>query len=576
MIPNAIRPLPDELMYSMVARAYWLTPHGSLRRVAENYYNGPTGLLVKDLTPRLGDLHQITGVATDPLDFIKNSTLLRLYIPFLLPRNLARIEKQLLSGTTENVHILAGIQNCPVQSAEWLRYCPCCAAEERAKWGEAYWHRLFQVAGVMVCPGHKVFLKSSEVPMRAGADRSSHPVAAEEAIPEEPPVSLDLSNPDHQTLLRIALSAEELLRHDFRADGFDKLRERYHALASERGYLTLGHRIRFSRLLADFQARYSPALLVMLASEVNKDLTNTWVARMFHQSDHGHPPLRHLLLMDFFETTPLRFAETKAPVGMLGIGPWPCKNPVCPATGQNTICAAKYVYDAKKKRQVGILTCPVCGQIARRSIINGLLCDVVSTRGPIWEQALATLWGNTSLSLCEISKRLAATRDALIGHALRRGLPLPREGKGGPSGTNLKRFIKKPMPSLQELTEKHHAIWLDMQKLFPKELISDLRQRAGASYLFLLKNDAAWFRKNSPKSGATLGRTGKKVDWADRDRQWALLIEAAFNKILNAGASFKQITRGSLIRHVGTPTTIKKNLERLPLTKQACAFGKSA
>lgn len=44
-----------------------------------------------------------------------------------------------------------------------LKYCPLCAAEDRGRYGEAYWHRKHQIRGMAVCVRHKCQLRNSRI-----------------------------------------------------------------------------------------------------------------------------------------------------------------------------------------------------------------------------------------------------------------------------------------------------------------------------------------------------------------------------------------------------------------------------
>jgi len=41
-----------------------------------------------------------------------------------------------------------------VSAGQYLRYCLACAREDFRKHGEAYWHRIPQLPGVVYCPKH--------------------------------------------------------------------------------------------------------------------------------------------------------------------------------------------------------------------------------------------------------------------------------------------------------------------------------------------------------------------------------------------------------------------------------------
>ena len=51
------------------------------------------------------------------------------------------------------------------RTERFLRFCPVCAEKDREKFGETYWHRSHQMAGVNICPFHKCRLVNSSITM---------------------------------------------------------------------------------------------------------------------------------------------------------------------------------------------------------------------------------------------------------------------------------------------------------------------------------------------------------------------------------------------------------------------------
>jgi hypothetical protein len=568
-IPNLITPFQDELTYSIIARVRWLMRFGSVENVAEHFFGGKVGIKVKDLTPRLGDLHRIEGEDADPLAFIRKHTLLPIYAPFLAPKSLSAMESRLKSGTATGVHARAGVQNSLGGRPEYLRFCPCCATEERAKMGEAYWHRLHQVSGVLVCPVHKVFLQESDVKMSSQLQDSKRLFAAEDVIQSLPPVAIDLASLDHQTLLRLAQSAEDLLSNSYGGDGFDRLRQRYRSLASENGYLTIGGRILTRKLLEDFYTRFHHSLLESLSPALAASC-EYWVPRMFLNATNVQPPLRHMLLMDFFRITPQRFFKLSGViVGILGSGPWRCSNPLCPKAGRKVIREIRYARSSKTKRIVGILICPTCGQRIRRSLIDGREHETVLNQGPLWERELGKLWEDRSLSLAAISAQLKSDPDTVLMYAAKQGLWFSPKIRAYFSGRNKAKFNFKRGLRFQRRMKKHRATWLEQRKKYPDKTISELRLRANTCYRFLSLHDRAWLRKNSPAARQRQYPGGRRVDWKKRDRQFAASIKQAKNQMMRAQTVPERIRRRALLAQAGDPNGIRCNWKRLPLTHLA-------
>jgi hypothetical protein len=67
---------------------------------------------------------------------------------------------------------------------KYLRWCPDCAAEDRARanCGEAFWHRVHQISGVWQCEKHGIDLVDSEIPRFASG---IFDLPADVVIPED-------------------------------------------------------------------------------------------------------------------------------------------------------------------------------------------------------------------------------------------------------------------------------------------------------------------------------------------------------------------------------------------------------
>src|SRR5205085_12524950 len=100
----------------------------------------------------------------------------------------------------------------PIYRAKYLRFCPLCFVEDLQKYGEAYWHRLHQAFGVLVCPVHAVALNDSIAPI-FGNNWLEQSLATEENCPlsrEQIPYSFEI----FKKLLRLAQDIEWLMSRD--------------------------------------------------------------------------------------------------------------------------------------------------------------------------------------------------------------------------------------------------------------------------------------------------------------------------------------------------------------------------
>src|SRR5712692_7659464 len=108
-----------------------------------------------------------------------------------------------------------------------LRYCPACAAGERSRFGECYWHRLHQVPGALLCAEHDLLLEY--VPLRFGPDVKMFAFHSAESRFDGSAASGRCLPPEHSwapTLRRLVADSAWLLNQDVRPVENEQLRQR--------------------------------------------------------------------------------------------------------------------------------------------------------------------------------------------------------------------------------------------------------------------------------------------------------------------------------------------------------------
>jgi hypothetical protein len=312
MIPNVPKPFPDELLHSILARYYWIVRAPSFARIARRLFGTHRGIMHIDFPKRLGLFHSQLPIADchDPLDVVHNHTMLPLYSHFLAPERVTILQNALVDAKAYGTKLRSGSLSHKMPPARYLRYCPRCAEEERLRSGEAYWHRLHQVAGVQVCPFHRVFLQESIVP-RSFAHVSEQFVAAEDIIQPMHLRQIDENNPDHLVLLRLATNSAWLLLNPSRGNDADSLTSRYTHYLVKAGYCGSKSQIRRSKIKSAIERRYSASLLNTLHCNLSYSTSSTWLGTVVKSQRHVTDPMRHLLLMDFLALTPEQFFATR-------------------------------------------------------------------------------------------------------------------------------------------------------------------------------------------------------------------------------------------------------------------------
>lgn len=196
MITYFPKPYPDELLYSLFARYYAKTGYLAYIYAAEDLYvnrnTRPDAEFLNELTD---EVKNILTRSVSMEDLIQMHTMFPYYGRFL---KYERRQKAFdaLASTKGNYHYLLAIPN---RGIGLLRYCPMCAAEDRNKYGETYWHRMHQMQGVDICPEHLCKLVNSNVTTRSR--QSPNLITAEE---------VDLTN---EILLSVNIIEEKTARY---------------------------------------------------------------------------------------------------------------------------------------------------------------------------------------------------------------------------------------------------------------------------------------------------------------------------------------------------------------------------
>ncbi|CAM5791593.1 TnsD family Tn7-like transposition protein [Rhizobacter fulvus] len=179
------KPLPDELLYSALARATYRYGFWSPKRLLDILYGRRTVVAVPDLPSNLASLARATGSEWQlgVEEMAVRHTLFGYYTHFCS----ARQRKQVLAAMASdggNLQVRLGICAGSARAPKRFHFCPRCHAADVARSGEAYWHRAHHLPGVVVCHLHGDPLVESDVPFRPPG-RHAYLAA---------PVEADLSN----------------------------------------------------------------------------------------------------------------------------------------------------------------------------------------------------------------------------------------------------------------------------------------------------------------------------------------------------------------------------------------------
>lgn len=174
---------PDELFYSYLCRCYVRSGFLSYRDMADYLYPR------KNIKPDIRFINPLNDIVRKTIGAIKPFSAIsreHTMFPILRFEDQSVIENtySLLSSVMDVNGTIKRIHN----GNAVLRYCPCCAQEDRKLYGETYWHRVHQIDRLTICSKHRCYLVDTHIPLSKQATPGFYP--AEIIIPDE--VSLTL------------------------------------------------------------------------------------------------------------------------------------------------------------------------------------------------------------------------------------------------------------------------------------------------------------------------------------------------------------------------------------------------
>ena len=173
---------PDELLYSLFTRYFVKSGYMGYASAAEDLFANKITHPDIEFINRLSD--EVIGHLQKQMpleELIEKHTMFPYYARFLRKERRQQALSMMIR-MDERYHNLIYMNKCK-HIPRYLRYCPHCAAYDRKIYGEAYWHRSHQLAGVDICRVHTCYIVDSAVEI--SSKTSPYLYSAERMIPLE-------------------------------------------------------------------------------------------------------------------------------------------------------------------------------------------------------------------------------------------------------------------------------------------------------------------------------------------------------------------------------------------------------
>lgn len=174
----------DELLYSWFARFYVQSGHLSYRATAEDLFQNKDVIPSPEfIVPLNQEAYNIVTREKRFDELIEKHTMLPYYLCFL-PLERRKKAYELLMAMDRKFYDHLYMRRNKTERRQYFRYCPLCAAADRERYGETYWHRKHQLTGIDICVEHRCRLENSSAGI-AAEDLRYKLIHAETVIPKK-------------------------------------------------------------------------------------------------------------------------------------------------------------------------------------------------------------------------------------------------------------------------------------------------------------------------------------------------------------------------------------------------------
>lgn len=290
----SVRPLPDENVYSILARNHIrYSSRSSLSSLKEltsaRGYKPQSGL-----PTRLVEIQRRANLPITAEALVYHHTDFPLYTHFIGQRRCANVKRDMLLAGASKSQL--GLLRSHVGAGDTRRFCSDCARHDVLTHGHPYWRRGFSLPGFLVCPVHRAPLVEM-----TGSETVPH-----ERVLELPQLSLErpVLDPDSTSLLSRIASYYVLLIKWQRRFQFDAAF--YKRLYDDLGLLTAAGSVRQRQVcLSAIEVLrklsvYDPFDRLRSATDVERN----WVASLADCGRGFHHPLKHIIVWLSFELAP--------------------------------------------------------------------------------------------------------------------------------------------------------------------------------------------------------------------------------------------------------------------------------
>ncbi|MET4026759.1 hypothetical protein ABIE59_002287 [Marinobacter sp. MBR-99] len=282
-------PYPEELIYSTVARAGIREGIISPKELLDEVYGNRNVIATLDLPNQLSRISRwlLTGYSVEVIAYYH--TLFPLYAPFIPEERRKRCLAWMAGESRGAVHLAMGVAASLVKVPGRVRYCPGCLKEQQRTYGEYFWKREWQIAGVDCCEKHGELIHAA-IPRPLVNQHRYH-----DASPDTCP--LFPQKPDCNESEMILTQVRELLKQrPAISPSYEQWSFHYHRLAQQSGFIRGQAHIDHAAIAETVSDHWPARFLRRYGLGIDRNSDYCWLRGIFRKHRKSFSYLQHIIV----------------------------------------------------------------------------------------------------------------------------------------------------------------------------------------------------------------------------------------------------------------------------------------
>ncbi len=296
----------DELLYSAIARYQLRVGNIDSKNTLRDIYGKDTNTAMIEMSSNLETLVKKFPTKVYTLDqLINNNTMYSYFTAFMSEEKAQNVYRYMKNADGGKIYNELGLTNKVLKLNRYLRFCPKCYEEDIKRYGETYWHRMHQVAGLDYCVNHKCALINSKLSVRnknrqefVNAYLELEKYNIDELVREQIAASL-LNNEDIKS--KTCMVGEDILflmRNRLKHYELNYFRDIYVQRLIEMD-LANKREVFQDELLIKFKSYWGEEFLDSINCNFDSSKTSNWVTTITRKHRKGFHPIQHILFIRF-------------------------------------------------------------------------------------------------------------------------------------------------------------------------------------------------------------------------------------------------------------------------------------